>query len=242
MRLDIMTTEELNALIAQAEGGGVGAMNQLTHIYGEEEGFINHEQAARWFLELIKRDCEPNSGVYENTGYNKDLYEKIKNAILNSATEDDMLSSLSGGPAGGSLLGGAFSITTSNAKNYINQAEEIVQKNKIYKEEEERRRQEKEERRRQEERRNAEIRRLKNDRFLKHGVEYLKSLRASGGGEGGGLTYSQYKGVRELYMKHKSYKGVRLLDKQYIKYCKLLLEEISRATEQEEKIKSQRKK
>lgn len=237
-----MTTEELNALIAQAEGGDVSAMNQLTHIYGEEEGFINHEQAAKWFLELIKRDCDPNSGVYENTGYNKGLYEKIKNAVLNSATEGDMLSSLSGCPAGGSLLGGAMYFTTSNAKNYINQAEEIVQKNKIYKKEEERRRQEEERHHQEEYRRNEELRRLKNDRFLKHGVEYLKSLRASGGGDGGSLTYLQYKRVRELYMKHKSYTGVRLLDKQYIKYCKLLLEEISRATEQEEATKFQRKK
>ena len=111
---------------AAEELGSVNAMNTLTHIYGEEEGFINHEQAAKWFLELIKRDCDPNSGVYENTGYNKDLYEKIKNAILNSATEDDMLSSLSGGPAGGSLLGGALSFTTSNAKNYINQTIQIL--------------------------------------------------------------------------------------------------------------------
>ena len=133
-----MTIEESNALIAQAEGGDVSAMNQLTHIYGEEEGFINHEQAAKWFLELIKRDCNPNSGVYENTGYNKGLYEKIKIAVLNSATEGDMLSSLSGCPAGGSLLGGAMYFTTSNAKSYINQAEDAIQHNIEYNEEQRR--------------------------------------------------------------------------------------------------------
>ena len=74
---------------AAEELGSVNAMNTLTHIYGEEEGFINHEQAAKWFLELIKRDCDPNSGVYENTGYNKDLYEKIKDNVQYSMTEED---------------------------------------------------------------------------------------------------------------------------------------------------------
>jgi TPR repeat protein len=148
---------------AAEELGSVNAMNTLTHIYGEEEGFINHEQAAKWFFELIKRDCEAErlqtggmmvpdgkggmmvphisvstggmmapppppgmSRVYENTRYNKDLYEKIKNAILNSKTEEEMMSSLSGNSSGGSLLGGALSFTTSNAKSYINQAEEAI--------------------------------------------------------------------------------------------------------------------
>ena len=132
-----MTTEELNALIAQAEGGDVVAMNQLTHIYGEEDGFINHEQAAKWFLTLIQKDCDPNSDVYEKTGYNKDLYEKVKNTILNSASESDMLS-LPGCPSGGSLLGGSISFTSSNAKTYIYQAEETIKQNILYKKEEER--------------------------------------------------------------------------------------------------------
>ena len=185
-----MTIEELNALIAQAEGGDVSAMNQLTHIYGEEEGFINHEQAAKWFLELIKRDCEAErqqtggmmvpdgkggmmvphisvstggmmapppppgmSRVYENTGYNKDLYEKIKNAILNSKTEEEMMSSLSGNSSGGSLLGGALSFTTSNAKSYINQAEEAIRHNIEYNEEQRRKAAEEEARKRAEEER-----------------------------------------------------------------------------------------
>ena len=112
---------------AAEEYGNIFSMKNLTHIYGEEDGFINYEQAAKWFLELIKRDCDPNSGVYENTGYNKDLYEKVKNAVLNSATEEEMMSSMSGGN-GGSLLGGAMSFTTSNAKSYINQAEEIIKR------------------------------------------------------------------------------------------------------------------
>lgn len=148
-----MTTEELNALIAQAESGDVGAMNRLTHIYGEEEGYINHVQAAKWFLELIKRDCDPNSGVYENTGYNRDLYEKVKNAVLNSATEGDMLSSLSGCPAGGSLLGGSMFFTSSNATSYINQAEDEIQSNIAYKKEQRRKAAEEAARKRAEEER-----------------------------------------------------------------------------------------
>ena len=174
-----MTTEELNALIVQAESGDVSAMNQLTHIYGEEDGFINYEQAARWFFELIKRDCEaerPQTGgmmapppppgmsrVYENTGYNKGLYEKIKNAILNSKTEEEIMASLTGDSSGGSLLGGACSITTSDAKNYINLSEEAIQRNIEYKERQRREAEEKarkeaeeEERRRKEEERRRE--------------------------------------------------------------------------------------
>ena len=39
-----MTTEELNALIAQAESGDVSAMNQLGQIYGGNE-FKDFEKA-----------------------------------------------------------------------------------------------------------------------------------------------------------------------------------------------------
>ena len=153
-----MTTEELNALIAQAEGGDVPAMNQLTHIYGEEEGFINHEQAAKWFLELIKRDCNLNSGVYENTGYNKGLYEKIKNTILHSVSVNE-LASLSGSSFGGSLLGGSMSFTSSNAKLYINQAEEAIKQNIINKEEKARKKADEEAHKKAEEERLARERR-----------------------------------------------------------------------------------
>jgi hypothetical protein len=122
-----MTTEELNALIAQAEGGDVAAMNQLTHIYGEEDGFINYEQAARWFFELIKRDCDPDSGVYENTGFNKDLYGKLKDIVLNAITEIEAPSfmNMNGQAATNSSLFRHFIITDSpQAKIYIKQSEE----------------------------------------------------------------------------------------------------------------------
>ena len=91
------------------------------------------------------------SRVYENTGYNKDLYEKIKNAILNSKTEEEMMSSLYRGSSGGSLLGGAMSFTTSNAKTYIDQADKAIQHNIAYKEEQRRKAEEEEARRKAEE-------------------------------------------------------------------------------------------
>lgn len=120
---------------AADEFGNVWSMNRLTDIYGTFDGFINYEQAAKWFLELIKKDCDPNSGVYEKTGYNKDLYEEVKNAILNSSSENDILSSLSGSTSGGSLLGGSISVVSSNAKSYISQAEELlIKKNNAEKE------------------------------------------------------------------------------------------------------------
>ena len=108
--------------------GNIYSMKELTQIYGELDGYINYEQAAKWFLELIKRDCDSNSGVYDNTGYNKDLYAKIKNAVLNSNTGEEMIemiSSMSEGN-GGSLFGRAMSFTTTNAKSYINKTEEIL--------------------------------------------------------------------------------------------------------------------
>jgi len=119
-------SEEFKTIIAKAEVGNVPAMNVLTHIYGELEGYVNYELAAKYFLALIQKDTNPYSGVFEKTGYNKDLYEKVKNAVLNSTTEEEMVSSLSAGGNGNSLLGGACPITTSNAKSFISQAEEIL--------------------------------------------------------------------------------------------------------------------
>lgn len=134
-------SEEFNAIIAKAEAGNVPAMNVLTHIYGELEGYVNYELAAKYFLALIQKDTNPYSGVFEKTGYNKDLYEKVKNAVLHSTTEEEMVSSLSVGSNGNSLLGGAFPITTSNAKSFISQAEEIL-KCKLAASEESKRREE----------------------------------------------------------------------------------------------------
>ena len=248
-----MTTEELNAIIAKAEGGDITAMNRLTQIYCEVPDFIDHEQAAKWFLELIKRDCDSNSGVYENTGYNKELYAKIKTVILNSTTEEEMMSAMSG-DNGGSLLGGAISFTTSSAKSYINQAEKAILRNISHKEEQSRIAAEEEEkcRRKEEEarkkaeaeaelaRRKAEEEKFENWAKRRGIVDYPKYIRAKGGGRMGGLTYSGYKNVREIYMRNRSYRGVLLLDKQYYLYCERLL--LTLQTTNKEETKSQRKK
>lgn len=231
-----MITEELNAIIAKAEGGDVAAMNRLTHIYGEVDGFINHEQSAKWFLELIKRDCDPNSGVYESTGYNKELYAKIKSIILNSTTEEEMMSAMSG-DNGGSLLGGAISFTTSSAKSYINQAEAVIQRNIAHKEEQNRIAAEEEEKcRRKEEdarkkaeaeaelaRRKAEEEKFENWAKRRGIVDYKKYINANGDSKSGSLTYSEYKNVRKLYMRSRSYRGVLYLDKSYALYYERLM-------------------
>ena len=44
-----MTTEELNALIAQAEGGDVSAMNQVAHVYSDNADFKDSEKAFIWY-------------------------------------------------------------------------------------------------------------------------------------------------------------------------------------------------
>ena len=83
-----MTTDELNALIAQAEGGDITAMKRLTQIYCEVPGFIDYEKAAKWFYALIQKDSDLNSKTYEKTGYNKLLYGKLKDIVLNAISEN----------------------------------------------------------------------------------------------------------------------------------------------------------
>lgn len=117
-----------------AELGNIMSMNKLTYIYGELDGYINYTQAAKWFLALIQKDCDPNSGVYEKTGYNKDLYEKVKQTILNSASVNDMLSLSVSASSDSSLFGGVIFLPSSNAKIYINQAEETIRLYRIKKE------------------------------------------------------------------------------------------------------------
>lgn len=69
-----MTTEELNALIMQAEGGDVSAMNQLTHIYGRKKEYV---AALKWYRILIQIDNNPQLREYHNTNYNRLVCEKI---------------------------------------------------------------------------------------------------------------------------------------------------------------------
>lgn len=131
-----MTTEELNALIAQAEGEDITAMNRLTQIYCEVPDFIDYEQAAKWFLALIQKDSDLNSKTYEKTGYNKLLYGKLKDIVLNDISENEASSFMNianQAATEGSLFGRQVVSASPNAKSYIKKAEECIQK-KITKE------------------------------------------------------------------------------------------------------------
>ena len=131
-----MITEELNAIIAKAEGGDITAMNRLTQIYCEVPGFINYEKAAKWFYALIQKDSDLNSSTYEKTGYNKLLYGKLKDIILNGISENEASSFMNidnHAATDGSLFGRQVVSASPNAKSYIKKAEECIQK-KITKE------------------------------------------------------------------------------------------------------------
>jgi hypothetical protein len=126
-----MTTEELNAIIAKAEVGDITAMKRLTQIYCEVPGFIDYEKAAKWFYTLIQKDSDLNSKTYEKTGYNKLLYGKLKDIVLNAISENEASSFMNTeGQAAtdGSLLGRQVVSASPNAKSYIKKAEECLQK------------------------------------------------------------------------------------------------------------------
>ena len=128
-----MITEELNALIAKAEAGDITAMNRLTQIYCEVPDFIDYEQAAKWFLALIQKDSDLNSKTYEKTGYNKLLYGKLKDIILNGISENEASSFMNidnHAATDGSLFGRQVVSASPNAKFYIKKAEECLQKKK----------------------------------------------------------------------------------------------------------------
>ena len=84
-----MTTEELNALIVQAENGDISAMNKLSIIYGEPK-YLNYSQAIRWYRVLLQKDNDPKSGVFHATHYNKTLCEKMVKALDNAVSESDL--------------------------------------------------------------------------------------------------------------------------------------------------------
>lgn len=129
-----MTTEELNALIAQAEGEDITAMNRLTQIYCEVPDFIDYEQAAKWFLALIQKDSDLNSKTYEKTGYNKLLYGKLKDIVLNDISENEASSFMNianQAATEGSLFGRQVVSASPNAKSYIKKAEEELHQKKI---------------------------------------------------------------------------------------------------------------
>lgn len=72
---------------AAEELDSVNAMNTLTHIYGEEEGFINNRLALRWFSRLVDIDSDEKSLLYHNTQYDKVLCQKIYRLFENAISE-----------------------------------------------------------------------------------------------------------------------------------------------------------
>ena len=129
-----MTNEELNAIIAKAESGDITAMNRLTQIYCEVPGFIDYEQASKWFLALIQKDSDLNSSTYEKTGYNKLLYGRLKDIVLNGISENEASSFMNidnQAATDGSLFGRTVVSASLQAKKYIKQAEEELHQKKI---------------------------------------------------------------------------------------------------------------
>lgn len=72
---------------AAEEFDSVYAMNTLTHIYGEEDGFINNRLALRWFSRLVDIDSDEKSLFYHNTQYDKVLCQKIYRLFENAISE-----------------------------------------------------------------------------------------------------------------------------------------------------------
>ena len=72
---------------AAEELDSVNAMNTLTHIYGEEDGYINNRLALRWFSRLVDIDSDDQSLLYHNTQYDKVLCQKIYRLFENAISE-----------------------------------------------------------------------------------------------------------------------------------------------------------
>lgn len=72
---------------AAEEFGNIFSMKNLTHIYGEEDGFINNRLALRWFSRLVDIDSDERSVLYHNTQYDKVLCQKIYRIFENAISE-----------------------------------------------------------------------------------------------------------------------------------------------------------
>ena len=111
-----MTTEELNALIAQAEGGDVSAMNQLTHIYAKRG---ENTAALKWFRILLREENDPKSKFYHNTKYDKALCEKIVGTIENTISDIKMDNIRTESASGMSLFSNAVVFVSKQAQSDI---------------------------------------------------------------------------------------------------------------------------
>lgn len=147
---------------AAEECNNIWSMNRLTEIYGELEGYINNSQAIKWFRILVQKDNDPQSGVYHNTQYKRDLCEKIVGILEKSISESDaeiLLNNESASNIGTSLFAGSAVFGTNQVQEDVREikrlwkeAEEMAEKEKREQEERQRREQEAKERQAREKR------------------------------------------------------------------------------------------
>ena len=74
-------------LRAAEEFENISAMNYLSHIYGDTEGFINYSKALKWFSILVDKDSDSTSEWYHKTRYDKVLCQKIYRLFENAISE-----------------------------------------------------------------------------------------------------------------------------------------------------------
>ena len=114
-----MTTEELKTILAQAERGDVPSMIRLTHIYGENEGYLDYSQALKWFLTLIQAEFN----FHKQAQYDQKLLKKVTDCVLSAKDESDvpgMFQKLNMQPASSrSLFSTSIYFSSSVAKNTI---------------------------------------------------------------------------------------------------------------------------
>lgn len=114
-----MTTEELKTILAQAERGDVPSMIRLTHIYGENEGYLDYSQALKWFLTLIQAEFN----FHKQAQYDQNLLKKVTDCVLSAKDESDvpgMFQKLNMRPASSrSLFPTSIYFSSSVAKNTI---------------------------------------------------------------------------------------------------------------------------
>jgi len=77
-------------LRAAEEFENIDAMNYLTHIYGDTEGFINYSMALKWFSILVEKDSDSASEWYHKTRYDVNLCKKIYEMFEDAVSESQM--------------------------------------------------------------------------------------------------------------------------------------------------------
>ena len=61
-------------------------MIRLTHIYGENEGYLDYSQALKWFLTLIQAEFN----FHKQAQYDQNLLKKVTDCVLSAKDESDV--------------------------------------------------------------------------------------------------------------------------------------------------------